>query len=429
MNKLATSRRCVLSGGLAIAAGLASVRSAVRGRAEEQTVLAVAMLDHHWETIEDLAEGYATDAGIELKATPLGYDELYTQLSLALTQRASTFDVVLLEDSWIPQLVSFLVPLDVPSDEAAAFVPTSFALGRNPVDRHPCALPRLGERQIYVLRPESLERASQKPPESWDDTVECATTIAGQLDPDGELAAFGIRSLDGHQLVESFLPVLRGFGKDLIDRETSVPQLDTDEALAAMEAFLVLAALSPVESPAVDATDNGERFGAGQISMMANFWSSDLLASRTVTANAETGPLASMLQPAQSGGVHRAMTGVWLAGIPAGSLAVDAARGFLAWLSGTELQGELPGLNLPPVRTDVLQDPDLVRRFPDLPVLHEMLDVATSRPRSPFYPQLEQLVAAELQRALSGEVSGEQAMKNANVSLRQFLVREGVLTA
>ena len=131
----------------------------------------------------------------------------------------------------------------------------------------------------------------------------------------------------------------------MIDRETSVPQLDTDEALAAMQTFLELAASSPVESAAVDEADNAERFGAGQISMMANFWSSDLLAARTATSSSEAGPLASMLQPAQPGVAHRAMTGVWLAGIPAGSLAVDAARGFLTWLSGRELQGQLPGLN------------------------------------------------------------------------------------
>jgi len=229
--------------------------------------------------------------------------------------------------------------------------------------------------------------------------------------------------------VESFLPVLRGFGKDLIDRETSVPQLDTDEALAAMQAFLELAAFSPVESAAVDAADNAERFGAGQISMMANFWSSDLLAARTLTSSVESGPLASTLQPAQPGVAHSAMTGVWLAGIPAGSLATETARAFLGWLTGVDLQGQLPGLNLSPVRIDVFQDPALASQFPDLPVLHEMLEQATSRPRSPFYPQLEQLVATELQRALAGEVSGEQAMKNANVALRQFLVREGVLTA
>ncbi len=69
--------------------------------------------------------------------------------------------------------------------------------------------------------------------------------------------------------------------------------------------------------------------------MMSNFWSSDLLAARTVDIElVESGPLASTLQPAQPGVAHQTMTGVWLAGIPAGSLAADAARGFLTWLTG-----------------------------------------------------------------------------------------------
>ena len=427
VKELAFSRRRLLGRMLASAAGLVSSSSAVRGWAEDQPGLAVAMLDRHWEAIEDLVDAYTSDAGIELKVTPLGYDELYTQLSLALTQRASTFDVVLMADPWIPQLASFLNPLEVTSDEADAFVPTSFELGRYPAESQACALPWLGETQFFVLRPEWLDSASQTPPETWDETVECATAIAGQLEPDGELAAYGIRSLDDHQVVESFLPVLRGYGKDLIDGETSVPQLDTDEALAATQAFLELAALSPGESAAVDAQDNAERFGAGQIALMANFWSSDLLTART--ASSEAGPLASTLQPAQSEADHQAMTGVWMAGIPSGSLLPDDARAFLGWLTGLDLQMQLPELSLPPVRTDVLQDAVLTEQFPDLPVLLDMLERATSRPRSPFYPQLEQLVAAELQRALAGEQSGDEAMKNANVALRQFLVREGVLTA
>lgn len=429
MNELAISRRSVLGGALAVAAGVVSKPSSMRVLADEKPVVALAILDRHWKVIEDLAESYAADTGIELKATPLGLDDLYTQLSLALTQRASTFDVVLLVDQWIPQLVSFLTPLDVSSDAAAAFVQTAFELGHYPADAQTSALPWLGETQFFVSRPAWLEEAGQPSPETWDGTVEVATAIAGQLDADGPLSAFGIRGLDDHQVVESFLPVLRGYGKEVIDRETSVPQLDTDEALAAMQTFLDLAALSPAESAAVDALDNGERFGAGQIAMMSNFWASDLLAARTAELSNQAGPPASSLQPAQSGHAHLAMTGVWLAGIPAGSLAQDAAKTFLGWLTGLEVQAQLPRLGLPPVRADVMQDAALTEQFPDLPVLLDWLEQATSRPRSPFYPQLEQMVAAELQRTLAGEQTGDEAMKNANVALRQFLVREGVLTA
>lgn len=387
------------------------------------------MLDRHWKAIEPLADDYAADAGIELKVSPLEYDELYTQLSLALTQRAGTFDVVLLSDAWIPQFATFLTQLDISSDQAAGFVPVSFELGRYPTDSLPCALPWLGETQFFVSRPEWLQRAGHVPPVTWDDTVECATVVAEQLEPDGDLAAFGIRSLDGHQLVDSFLPVLRGFGKNLIDTESSIPQLDTAEALAAMQVFMNLVALSPEESAAVDAPDNAERFAAGQISMMANFWSSDLLSARLEPPVSDAGPLASTLQPAQAGIEHRTMSGVWLAGIPVGSHAPDVARKFLGWLTGRECQAQLPELSLPPVLTDVLEDERLSERFPDLPVLLEMLEKATPRSRSPFYPQLELLVATELQHAVAGDESGEEAMKKANVALREFLVREGVLTA
>jgi multiple sugar transport system substrate-binding protein len=387
------------------------------------------MLDRHWQAIEPIADVYATDAGIELKVAALAYDELYTQLSLTLTQRADTFDVVLMADAWIPQFATFLTPLDIPSDQLSAFVPASIELGRYPIDSTPCALPWLGEAQFFVLRPEWLQRTGQTPPDSWDDTVECASVVAGELEPDGDLAACGMRSLNGRELVESFLPILRGFGKNLIDMESSVPQLDTPEALAAMQAFLELAGLSPKQSAAAGAPNNAERFAAGQISMMANFWSSDLLAARKATAEPESGPMASTRQPAQPGIEHRAMTGVWLAGIPVGAAAPDAAKDFLGWLTGLECQAQLPALNLPPVRADVLRDATLTERFPDLPVLLEMLGTATPRSRSPFYPQLEQLVGAELQRAVSGDETGDVAMKNANVALREFLVREGVLTA
>jgi multiple sugar transport system substrate-binding protein len=320
-----------------------------------------------------------------------------------------------------------MAPLDTPAEVLDVFAPVAVEVSRYPATNQPSALPWLGETQFFALRPQWLEGSSQIPPETWDAAVDSAIAVNSQLDPDQDLAAFAIRSLDGHELVESFLPILRGFGKSLVDPESNVPQLDTPEALAAVETFLTLAGFSPVESPAVDAPNNAERFEAGEISMMANFWASDLLASRSIESLPESGPIATTLQPAQPGVDRLAMTGIWLAGNPAGSLQPEAARNFLDWIVSLELQSQLPGLGLPPVRVDVLSDPPLTNRFPDLPVLKEMLFVASPRPRSPFYPQLERLLATELQQAVDGTVSGADALKNANIALREFLVREGVL--
>jgi multiple sugar transport system substrate-binding protein len=399
------------------------------GSRQEQSTLSVAILDDHWAALEPYAKVYAETSGIEIEATPLAYEELYSQLSLALTQRAPTFDVVSLVDPWVPQFASFLSPIEIDSDLADSFVPVSLSVCRYPDDAQPCALPWLGEAQSFAFWSNWLGKFDLQTLETWDQVVETATTVAEQLDIEGDFAAFGMRTLTGHQLVESFDPVLHGYGVNLIDPDTSVPQLDTPEALAALEAFLTLAALSSEESSAAGAADNAQKFVSGAIAMMANVWSSDLLAAPNAEVLPDAGTLASTLQPAQSGVARKSMTGIWVAGIPVGSLAPDLARAFTTWMVSLEAQAVLPSVGLPPVRTEVLNDPALLDRFPDLTSVADLLERATPRPRSPFYPQLEQLVATELAKAVSGELAGVDALKNANVAIREFLVREGVLDA
>lgn len=428
---LRTTRRTLLGIGLG-AGSLVSLESRrERGAAarQESGKLAIAILDEHWEILEPLVEAYGEMHEIDIDTTPLSVADLYGQLSLTLTQRADTYDVVFLDDPWIPQFATFLTTLDIASDAAATFMPIAMQVGQFPSDARPSALPVLGEVQFFGYWPAWLKSHQQSLPATWDETVEVASTIAAELDPDEDRAAFAMRTLTSYQITESFAPILRGYGKTLIDIETSVPQLDTPESLAALETFLTLASFSPEESAAEGEPSNAERFEMGEISMMSNFWSSDLLAARTLTPEQTTGPLASTLQPAQASASHQAMTGIWLAGIPVGSQEPERARDFLDWLTSVEFQAQLPGLSLPPVRIDVFDDGGLIESCPDLPVLKEMLAVATPRPRSPFYPQLEQLLASELAKALSGESSGAEAMKNANIAIREFLVREGVLGA
>lgn len=434
-----TTRRALLATALAwggvvsrrLESKAAAGQRPIRPRAGQQdsNPLAIALLDDHWQALEPLAKQFTETSGIEIMATALNYDDLYGQVSLALTQRASTFDTVFLVDPWIPQFASFLAPIELSPSLVDAPAPVAIDLSRYPEAGRTCAMPWLGEIQFFVLRTDWLANAGQPPPENWDETVEATTAVAAGIDPENQLAAFGSRTRTGHDLVESFLPILRGYGKDLIDPNTSVPQLDTEPALAAMKTFLALVGYGPIESVATGEPSNAERFIAGQISMMANFWSSDLLAASAIDASADAGPIASKLQPSQPGLPRQAMTGIWLAGIPVGSVQPELARAFVDWVVSEPIQRLLPGVGLPPVRLDVLNDRELVTNFPELATVSAMLERATPRPRSPFYPQLEQLLATELQNALSGNVSGSDALRNANVAIRQFLVREGVIAS
>jgi len=434
-----TTRRAFLATALAVGGvtsrpfhGEAAVgQTSVRPRAVKQgpDALAIALLDVHWQLLKPLAAQFTEISGIEIAATALDYDDLYGQISLALTQRASTFDVVFLVDPWIPQFASFLAPIELPSSLVDAMAPVAIDLSRFPEASRSCAMPWLGEIQCFALRADWLASVGQQPPESWDEVVQTAAAVAAGIDPESDLAAFGTRTQMGHDLVESFLPILRGYGKAVVDPETSVPQLDTPPALAAMQTFLELVGYGPIESAATGEPTNAERFAAGKLSMMANFWSSDLLAARAGDASSDAGPIVCGLQPSQPGVLRQSMTGFWFAGLPVGSVQPEPARAFVDWLASESVQRMLPGAALPPIRLDVLNDEELGATYPDLPEMGTMLERAMPRPRSPFYPQLVQLLATELQKAVSGDVSGADALKNANLAIRQFLVREGVITS
>ncbi len=400
-----------------------------RVAAQGDSPLTVAMLDVHAEPLEPLIQSYADEMGSGIDVTPLAYGDLYSQLSLTLTQRSTTFDVVSLDDPWIPQFSSFLTPVDLPSQMSDVVVPVASALARFPADATPCGLPWLGDSQFLVTRPAWLKHDGLQAPASWDETAAIAGAIATTLAPDSGLAGFAISSLGPHQIVDSFLPILRGYGKDLIDPVTSVPLLDTAAALEAVQVFQQLAAMSPTESPATGEPSNTKRFQAGSVAMMSNFWASGLLVAGEVEAARNSGPIVCAMQPAQQGSERRSMTGVWIAGIPVGSERPERARSFLEWLVSPATQRAMVEVMLPPVAAPVYVDDALIDAQPHLPQLLDLLAASTPRPRSPYYAQLELLLASELSSMLAGEQTGEIAAGNANLAMREFLVREGVLVS
>jgi multiple sugar transport system substrate-binding protein len=420
---------CVLAGACALEVARVPAGRKNRAAAQDETPLAVALLDVHAERLEQLIASYAETQESEIEVTPLAYGELYSQLSLALTQRSPDFDVVSIDDPWIPQFASFLTPIDFAADISETIVPIAMQLARYPDEAAPCGLPWLGDAQFFAARPEWLEAGGQVEPASWDDVVAAAEAVGAELDPDDELASFAISTLTPHQIVNSFLPILRGYGKELIDPGTSIPQLDTPEAIEAVTVFQQLATMSPVESSATGSPSNIERFDAGIVAMMANFWSSARLATQEVEPVKESGPISCGQQPAQSGVDRKTMSGIWVAGIPIGSERPERARGFLLWLLSESTQRAIVDVTLPPVVAPVYADEAMIRTRPYLTQLLDLLASSTPRPRSPYYPQLELLLSSELAVMLDGQQSGEDAVRNANVAMREFLAREGVLEA
>ena len=387
------------------------------------------------QQIQPVLDEYTAATGTKINTATSDYAGLYTNLNVTLTQATGAYDVVSLDDPWIPQFAGgeFLMNLDELMQAAGEtvdpdFVPELLALGDFPKGTGLRGIPWVGNVQVFAWRTDVLEELGKEVPVTWDDVLALATEITAAKSAEG-LYGIGLRGQAGNPAATSFLPVLRGFGKDLIDPETSEPQLETPEAMAAIAMQLSLKEQTPPGVENVGHVENGTNLYSGTIAMSGDIWPDQLLKAFDPAVSKVVGKIEVGGEPAQSGVKPANMTGNWLLAIPEGSKNPERAWDFIKWFTSAETQKKLILNNsIPATRTSVLQDPEAVEKLPFLPGMLAAAKNALPRPRTPLYGAMEEIYGRYVAEAIAGQTSGEDAMKNANKEIRDLLVREGVLS-
>jgi multiple sugar transport system substrate-binding protein len=77
--------------------------------------------------------------------------------------------------------------------------------------------------------------------------------------------------------------------------------------------------------------------------------------------------------------------------------------------------------SLSPVRADVYDDPEVQKAIPFATDLREGITNARARPVSPVYPQISQAIYKNVNSALSGQQSPEDAVKQAQADIEKAL--------
>ena len=75
---------------------------------------------------------------------------------------------------------------------------------------------------------------------------------------------------------------------------------------------------------------------------------------------------------------------------------------------------EFTDYSLAPTLASVYDDPDVQKKYPFASDLKESVGQAKARPVSPVYPQISQAIYKNVNAALSGKVSAEDALKTAD---------------
>jgi multiple sugar transport system substrate-binding protein len=74
-----------------------------------------------------------------------------------------------------------------------------------------------------------------------------------------------------------------------------------------------------------------------------------------------------------------------------------------------------------PVLGETYQDPDVQKALPFAENLQQSVEQAKSRPVSPVYPQISEAIFKNVNQALSGETSPEDALKKADDEINSAL--------
>ena len=385
--------------------------------------------------IQVLVDEYAAQHNVAIETAAFPQDVLYEKLNIALIAATGEYDVVSLDDPWMPLFGGggFLRDLDAlgggePLGGDADLVPELLALGRFPNQEGLRGVPWVGNVQVFVHRADVLAELGLTAPETWDDVLAAARAVADAKGASGPFG-FGVRGMRGNPAATSFLPVLRGFGGDLFPAEGGFePQLTTPAALEAIRLHLELATLTPPGVETVGHVEHGRNLTEGRIVQSGDVWPDQVAVAFDPAKSVVAGALTVGGEPAQPGIRPATMTGNWLLGIPETSVHPERALAFVRWFTAPAQQRRLLlEQGVPPTRASVFRDEEATERLPFLPALLDAARDAVPRPRTQHYPNVEEIVGRLLAEAIAGTIPGEAAMRQANAEIRALMVREGEL--
>ncbi len=115
------------------------------------------------------------------------------------------------------------------------------------------------------------------------------------------------------------------------------------------------------------------------------------------------------------------VVGGWQLFLNKNSVNKDAAIKFMKFYS-SEYAQKLHALNdsYMPARKALYSDSDILAKYPYYELFPSVLDVATARPQSPYYSEISSILSAEVQNAMKGAKTVEQALSDAQSAMEKI---------
>jgi multiple sugar transport system substrate-binding protein len=341
-------------------------------------------------------------------------------LSTVLTSRSGDIDIFLIDvvrpaqyaaAGWAEPLNRFFESEEAMMAYLEAFLPGP--IQANLIDGTLYALPAFTDAQFLYYRKDLLEKYGFEPPRTWEELKQQALVIQEQ-EGNPNLQGFNYQGAAIEGTVCTFLQALWTAGGDWRDAEGNIT-IDTPEGRRALAWYDdTLASGITIPGIAEMTTDlSRQQFQAGNVVFMLNWgyaWAHFQGSSPQETFVAGKVGVAPL--PAFEGHESATCVGGWQWAINPYSANKDAAFRALQFLASEDSQRTLAvqASNIP-ARLSLYSDPAVLEAAPHFAEFYDVIINARSRPVTPFYTEVSEVIRTTMNAFLARAISADEALR------------------
>lgn len=331
---------------------------------------------------------------VTLIELPEAADEQRAQMVANLQARSTRYDVLGLDVVWTAEFAEngWIIPLERGSFPLDKFLPpvVKTAIYKDKL----WAVPYTSNAGLLYYRTDLVK----KPPRTWAELREQTQKITKKHDIKGYAGQF----LAYEGLTVNFSEAVQSAGGQILSADGTRVTLEPAAATTALE-FLqqgLREGWIPEESLNYKEEESRLAFQEGRLAFARN-WPHAYGPARNRLGD----KVAVTTLPGPDGPGSSSLGGINLA-ISAYSQHQQTATEFIRYFTSLENERRvLTEGSFPPVWTELYDDPELIERFPYLPVLKESILAAEPRAASPHYNQLSLVIASTVAKALTPPIS------------------------
>lgn len=395
------------------------------------------------DSLKEVSPEFEELTGASVTVEGFGYDPLHEKQILSCSQSDDQYDVLFIDGIWVGEFVEAGC-LDPVEERVNATDPEIAALddyidsfaGQATWEGTLQCLPIAGYWHMLHYRKDLFEQAGLEPPETFDELMAAAKFFKESPDfpdVDGMAMNFKRGSAAGQQFFEWIYsaggkPWESNYPGSEDAYADQTPMFNSDKAVEMIQFFKDMAAYGPpgVEEYAWD--DRANAFTQGKVAMINN-WSvrTPLFQDPDISKVIDKFDVAIM--PHAEGAPSVPPVGGWIMCINAHSQKKDAAWDYMKWFASPEVHKKFVLAGGPPSRHSAMQDEDIIAEQFWVPTLYDSAKLAWSegRPRHALTFELIDALGLEVNRAIVGDSTPQEAMEAANENITQMLERAGYL--